>query len=334
MPKKKEVLITLGDVPRFDEEAKNILESVAQVQEIMGAATEEDLTRRARDSSAIILGAPFVSRKVIESASRLEVIARFGTGIENIDLKAATETGVIVTNLPGIYSDAVSEHAILLMLAVARSIVAADKSARKGLWKEFAKKLHTELSGKTIGIIGLGNIGCSIATKAKAAFNMKVLAYRNPHIKYERATKVGAELVSLEELLRTSDVVSLSVPLTTETIGMIGEREIEMMKETSILINTSRGQVVDEAALCRALEERKIAGAGLDVLMEEPPAEDSPLLELDNVVLTPHCAAHTRESIKMVALACADAVISVLQGKLPGPPTRLVNPEVIENRKG
>jgi len=334
MSDKKKVLIAMGDVPRFDQEAKKRLERVAEVEEMLGVPTEEDLARGASHSGAIILGAPSVTRKVIESASRLEVIARFGTGIENIDLAAATERGVIVTNLPGIYSDAVSEHAILLMLAVARNIITADKSVRGGFWKQFAKRLHLELSGKTIGIIGMGNIGSSIAMKAKAAFNMKVLAYKTPHIKYETAAKVDAELVPLEELLRRSDVVSLSVPLTAETMEMIGERELGLMKETAILINVSRGPIVDEAALCRALKQRKIAGAGLDVLTEEPPAEGNPLLVLDNVVLTPHCSAHTRESIEKVAFACVDTVLAVFEGRLPGPPARLVNPEVIQTRNG
>ncbi len=273
---------------------------------------EEKLVELVKDADAIIVRSkPKVTRRVIESAPKLKVIARAGVGLDNIDLEAAKERGIKVVNSPAASSRSVAELAIALVFNVARKIAFADRKMREGIW---AKKqcVGIELEGKTLGIIGFGRIGYQIAKIAKA-LGMKVLLY-DPYPNEERAKEVGGKFVDLETLLRESDVVTLHVPLVEATYHMINEERLKLMKKTAILINAARGAVVDTKALVKALEEGWIAGAGLDVYEEEPLPKDHPLTKLDNVVLTPHIGASTVEAQMRAGVQVAEQIVEILKG--------------------
>ena len=288
----------------------------------------EEMVELARDAEAIISSDFPLTSQVLENAKSLRIIARVGVGYDNIDLDAATKRHIIVTNVPGALSDSVAEHTILLMLAVSRRLVTADRSVRKNEWDEFFQHAPgLELNGKTLGLIGLGAIGRAVAQRAKA-FNMELLVY-DPYLDESKATGTNFRRVELARLLKESDIVSIHSPLTTETKKLIGERELNLMKGSAILINTARGAIIDQISLVEALKNGKIAGAGLDVLSREPPSQDDPILTMDNVVLTPHCAAFTLEALRRLWFACSDAVLRVLDGELPRPPANILNPQVI-----
>ena len=304
------------------------LKSIADVVCEIPRSNEETI-ELVRDANAIISGDSPLTNQILENAKFLKIIARVGVGYDNVDLDAATRRRIIVTNVPGALSDSVAEHTILLMLAVARRLVVADKSVREGRWADYFQHAPSfELNGKTLGLIGLGAIGSAVAQRAKA-FNMEVLVY-DPYVDENRVTRIGYRRVELDRLLRESDVVSIHSPLTAETKNLIGERELNLMKKSAILINTARGTVVDESSLIEALKKGTIAGAGMDVLAHEPPHQDNPLLTLENVILTPHCAAFALDALRRLWFACSDAVLRVLSGELPRPPANIVNPDVIQ----
>ncbi len=213
---------------------------------------------------------------------------------------------------------------------VTRDVAVADRSVRTGKWKDFAKVPHHEIYGKTIGIVGFGGIGVAVAEMARNGFGMKVMTNQNSHLKPERVARTGAMVVSLDQLLKESDYVVLSVPLNSESEGMIGERELSLMKPTSYLINVARGKVVDQPALYRALAERRIAGAGLDVLAKQPPDPDEPLLKLDTVLFTPHDAAITIETGREASVMIARSILDLLHGTMPKYPVNVLNPPVAE----
>jgi len=304
------------------------LKSIAEVvREI--PRSEEEMIGLARNANAIISGDSPLTAHILENAKSLKIIARVGVGYDNVDLDAATRRHIIVTNVPGALSDSVAEHTILLMLAVARRLVVADKSVREGRWTDYFQHAPSfELNGKTLGLIGLGAIGGAVAQRAKA-FNMEVLVY-DPYVDENRVGKIGCRRVGLDRLLRESDVVSIHSPLTTETKKLIGEIELNLMKKSAILINTARGTVVDETSLIEALKKGTIAGAGMDVLTQEPPSRDNSILTLENVTLTPHCAAFALDALRRLWFACSDAVLRALSGELPRPPANIVNPDVIQ----
>ncbi len=272
---------------------------------------EERLIELAGDVDAIIVRSkPKVTRRVIEAAPKLKVIGRAGVGLDNIDLNAAKERGIKVVNSPAASSRSVAELAMALMFNVARKIAFADRKMREGVW---AKKqcMGIELEGKTLGIVGFGRIGYQIAKIAKA-MGMNVLLY-DPYPNEERAKEVGGTFVSLEDLLKESDVVTLHVPLVDATYHLINEERLKLMKPTAILINAARGAVVDTNALVKALEEGWIAGAGLDVFEEEPLPKDHPLTKLDNVVLTPHIGASTVEAQMRAGVQVAEQIVEILK---------------------
>lgn len=324
----KKVLIALGNYPTIEDEAREVLERTAKPDVAVGYLDEDDLIKRIEGANAVILGAPRLTRKVILAARKLEVICRRGIGVDNIDVKAASEQGVVVTNVPDILTPTVMEHAIMLMLAVSRKLVRADQSVRAGKWEKFDWVLNPELAGKTLGIVGLGSLGSALGNAARSSFGMRVLTNDNPHLKPDNVKEAGAKVVPFEELLRDSDYLVLTVPLTDETRGMIGERELRMMKRSSFLINVARGLLVDEVALYGALKDGTIAGAGLDVLERQPPEPDNPLLKLENVVLTPHCAGLTIETSRKLSLVCVEAITKLFKGEMPSPPVKVLNPDV------
>jgi glyoxylate reductase len=264
----------------------------------------------------------------MDSAPRLRIISQYAVGYDNIDVKAATERGIYVTNTPGVLTETVADFTMALMMAIARRVVEADKYIRQGKWKVGWHPLYflgTDLYGATLGIVGLGRIGSAVARRAKG-FDMKILYYdvvRRENLEKE----LGAKFVDLDTLLKESDFVTLHVPLTPKTKDLIGERELKLMKPTAYLINTSRGKVVDEKALIKALKEGWIAGAALDVFYQEPTPPDNPLLELDNVVVAPHIASASLETRSRMAEIVAENLIAFKEGKKP--PT-LVNPDVMK----
>jgi D-3-phosphoglycerate dehydrogenase len=244
-----------------------------------------------------------------------------GAGYDVIDVDACSKAGILVCNQSGANREAVAEHAVGLMLAVSKKIMETDRAIRKQSTIDRFGYIGTELLGKTVGIIGLGNIGSRVAEISKTAFRMTVLAY-DPYLSRDEMAALNAEKVELKELLQRADYVTMHCPRTAETWGMIGYHELTLMKPAAFFINTSRGGTYKEGELARALKEGKIAGAGIDVFLDEPPPTDHPLMAFDNVILTPHNAGSTRESHANVAIYASDQWIDIFDGKVP---PRLVN---------
>ena len=256
----------------------------------------------------------------------MRVVAKLGAGLDTVDIDACTRHRAIVFHTPGANNQAVADHTFALILAVARRLLFCDSSLRQGRW-EHTKIMGLEIWQKTMGLIGLGAIGRCVALRARG-FQMKVVAH-DPFWPEEFATEQGIERVSVDELLRMSDVVSIHAPLTAENKGMIDAAALESMKPGAILINAARGGIVSESDLYSALKKGLIAGAGIDVFEQEPPT-GSPLLGLENVVLSPHTAAFTYEGMNNMSAGVVDQLIGYLNGKKP---PHLVNPEVYEPYK-
>ena len=297
------------------EKALALLKAKAEVRMAQSLA-EEELLRAVADVDGIIIRANGkVSRRLIEAAPRLKVVARHGVGVEAIDRQAAAERGITVVNTPFANDESVAEHCLGMMVALAKRMLEADRAIRVGDWEARYRLIGTELYGKRLGLVGFGKIGQRVAAMGHVALAMPIV-YHDVVEYGQAAAAMEAERVSLEELLAQSDFVSLHVPLLAATRGLIGEAALKRMKPTAFLINTARGPVVDQTALIRALQERWIAGAGLDVYDAEPLPPDSPLLRLDNVVLSPHMAAHTEEALLRMAMVVTD-VLAVIQGERP-----------------
>jgi D-3-phosphoglycerate dehydrogenase len=255
-----------------------------------------------------------------KSRGRLKIVARTGVGVDasRIDLDAAREHRVWVTNNPGVNAVAVAELAFGQMIALSRYSVEADRAVKDNRWADYLRFTGVELAGKTLGIVGMGNIGTRVALRARA-FEMSLLVC-DPYIPASHVTALGGQWVSLDEVFAGSDFVTLHCPLNKETHHLIGERQLSLMKKSACLINLARGGVVDEDPLHRALSERRIAGAAIDVMETEPPRRDHPLLGLDNVLLSPHIGGSTREAQKRGEWGAAEEVVRVLEGKTPRNP--------------
>jgi D-3-phosphoglycerate dehydrogenase len=274
--------------------------------------SDEELKRRIQGAEIVIVGWSNLTRDIIDSVPNLKMISIWATTCHYADLEAARERGIIVTHVPGYATEAVAEHVFGLLLASVRRLLPADNHVREGKfdWRPFT---GMELAGKTLGLVGTGAIGCRVGEIAKG-FKMRILGFdKAPNMK--KAQEIGMNYVDLQTLLRESDIVSLHVALTSETERLIGKKEIDMMKEDAVLINTSQGKVVDEKALVDALRSRKLSFAGLDVFEKETSAEDNPLFELDNTVLSPHVGFHTVEAVKRCTDICIDNVIEFLKGR-------------------
>lgn len=285
---------------------------------------EDEICEAIQGADVIVVTAMFpATRKIIASADRLKMIAIRSAGFEGTDLKAATEKGVVVTNNPGANAHSVADMAIGLMLAVCRQIAKKDREMRRGLYNRGG---GVDLFRKTVGIIGLGNIGKKVVQRLQG-FEAKVIA--NDIVDYpEFRQKYNIPYYSKEELLQLSDFVTLHVPLDDSTRLMIGEERLKLMKPSAFLINTARGEVVDEQALYKALTQGWIAGAGLDVYKEEPP-KFRPLIELENVVCTPHSAGLSREASLAMAMETVKKIIAYFSGKIP---ENVLNPEVLQRK--
>lgn len=271
------------------------------------------LARLADVRAVMVRNMTTVDRDFLEAAPHLQVIGRIGVGLDNLDMRAINERGVVVCYPPEENAVSVAEHVFALLLGLARHIPEADRCVREGRW-ERSRYIGFELAGKTLGILGLGRIGFRVAVRARA-FGMRVVAY-DPYLvpQHPAVTETHAELLSLEEVLRVSDVVTVHLPLTEATRKLLGAERLALMKPEGVLINTSRGDVVDEAALYEALAGGRLGGAALDVREQEPPGE-SPLHSLPNVLLSPHIASWTRESLRRVISTVAADVERVLEGK-------------------
>ena len=288
-----------------------LLRSQHAVDERIGLGPDE-LRAIIGDYDALVVRSQVqVDAELIAAGTRLVVIGRAGVGVDNVDIDAATRAGITVVNAPTGNTIAAAEHTLALLYALARKIPAADASVRRGEWKR-APFTGTELRGKTLGIVGLGKIGQSIAVRARA-MEMTVLA-ADPYVSVEAASHVGAELVALEPLLDRSDVVSVHVPMTRATRGLIGPAALARMKRGSLLLNVARGGVVDEAAVAEALRSGQLGGAAIDVFDREPPT-GSPLLEAPNTILTPHLGASTAEAQVAVAEEVAAQILDLLDGR-------------------
>jgi D-3-phosphoglycerate dehydrogenase len=299
---------------RIHERGIEILESAGLEVVRVEEPPEEELIRAVKGVHGLIVRSkPLVTKRVIEAADSLIVIGRAGVGVDNIDVEAARAKGIEVLTSPEASTQSVAELTIGLMLAVARKIAFCDRRIRAGDWpKKHAVGL--ELYGKTLGVIGAGRIGSTVAKIAKFGFNMSILYYdvvRNTRLEEE----ISAKYTPLEELLRQADIVTVHVPLTEETKYIINEERLKLMKKTAILINTSRGAVVDTNALIKALREGWIAGAGLDVFEEEPLPVNHPLLKLENVVLTAHIGASTEEAQERAGIDIAKKIVEYLRLK-------------------
>jgi D-3-phosphoglycerate dehydrogenase len=255
-----------------------------------------------------------------KSGGRLKVIARTGVGVDpsRVDLEAAKEYKIWVTNMPGSNAVSVAELVFGQMIALVRHTHEANRAVKENRWSDYLKYAGTELAGNAIGIIGMGNIGARVAIRARA-FEMNFLVY-DPYIPESHVTALGGQWVGLNELLGESDFVTIHCPLTAETKKMIGAKELALMKPSAYLINAARGGIADEEALCRALKAKKIAGAALDVIEEEPPKKDHPLFQLENVLWTPHLGAVTLQAAQRGEWGAAEEVIRVLEGKRPKNP--------------
>lgn len=259
----------------------------------------------------LVRSATKVTEEVMEKMPKLKIIGRAGVGVDNIDIPAATKRGITVVNAPAGNTIATAELTFGLMLALVRKICAANASIRKGEWNRAAFQ-GTELAGKTLGVIGFGRIGSEVAKRAQA-FDMNVLAY-SPTLTQERAEKVGAKASNLNDILSSADIITLHLPATPETNGMVNAELLKKMKPGVLLINTARGTLIDHVALKHALETGHVAGAAVDVYPQEPP-ENYELMQMDQVVATPHIAASTKEAQLKVAFVVAEEVLNFANGK-------------------
>jgi len=295
------------------EDAINMLSDVADL--VFKPSTEEEFKNELSSADALLLDLKPITAELVSIAERLKIIARYGVGYDNVDVEACSKRGIYVTITPNVLSDAVADLTLAMMLALARNLLKADKHTRTCWGKGVEFPLGVDLKDKKLGIIGAGRIGLQVAKRAKG-FGMEILYYDVVR-KREMEEDFEAKFVDLEYLLRNSDFVSIHTPLNENTRGMIGEKELNLMKPTAYLINTARGPIIDQDALIKVLKEGKIAGAGLDVYEKEPLPLDNPLTQLDNVLLTPHIGSATLETRRAMAVKAAKNIVSALKGEVP-----------------
>ncbi len=283
------------------------------------------LAEACREVDGVVCSSQPITEELLEKAPRLRVVSAVAVGYDIVDVAACTKRGILVTNTPGVVTEATADLTFALLMAVARRVVEADHFVHDGQWRawQWGCMWGTDLVGKTLGICGFGRIGQAVARRARG-FNMRILYYSVDRPTPEQEQELGAEYVDRETLLRQADFLCLHVPLTPDSRHLIGHAELAMMKPTAFLINTSRGKVVEEAALVEALQSKRLAGAGLDVFEFEPQIHPA-LLALPNVIATPHMGTATKETRLAMAMMAADNLLAALAGQRP---VNLVNPEV------
>ena len=322
--KKKRVLLPQA----IEQEAVSLLESAGVEVILAKDKTPEVVGPLLKGIQGVILRTGIVfTRELMAQADDLWVIARTGAGVDNVDVAAATEKGILVTSVPGANMRTVAEHALALTMALMKQLPRLDRELRQDNFGIRYKNLPRDMTAKTLGLVGLGKIGSEFARMCYQSFDMRILAH-DPYLSPEaqNSFKSWVDFCDLETLFRTSDVISLHIPLLPSTRKMVGSRELGWMKPTAYLINASRGGVIDEEALIQSLKEKRIAGAGLDVFAKEPPEKDNPLKGFDNVILTPHIGGLTLECTIRMAESAAQSTLDTLQGKKPN---GMVNPEVL-----
>ena len=323
-------LIAILDCNFPNTNAEERIASAAGFQLVKGTCqTEEDVSSFAVAASAMIVQYAPLTARVIRELPRCRVIARYGIGVDNIDVAAATAAGIWVTNVPGFCAAELAEHTLAMLLSLNRRLPILDASVRSNEWETIGLMRPTRrLSALTLGLVGLGQVGREVARLAQA-FGMTVLATA-PRTTAEAMASVGVTAVTLEALLTRSDVVSFHLPLTPASHHLLDATRIRLMKNSAIVINTSRGSIVHEAALIAALVEGRQAGAGLDVFEAEPPRPDNRLLGMRNVILTPHAAFYSDDSLAFLQASVAEEVVRVLQGEPPRSPVNPTNsPRVV-----
>jgi D-3-phosphoglycerate dehydrogenase / 2-oxoglutarate reductase len=284
---------------------------------------EETLLRHVAGADALLVGTAKIGSAVLGAAPQLRIVARYGIGLDNVDVEEATRRGVVVTNAPGFCAEEVAEHVLALLLCLARGVHLYDRALRAGDWTRAGARSVRRVAGQTLGVVGFGAIGRAVAGRA-TGIGMHVIAH-DPVVDV-----TGAEPVTLDELAQRADVVTLHTPLTEETRGLVNERFLAAMKRTAFLINTARGALVDQDALQAALAEERIAGAGLDTFVPEPLPAGHPLLESERALLTPHVAFYSEESVHDVRVRAAGAVAQALAGERPA---ETVNPAVFDHAR-
>ena len=318
--------------PIFDQGVERLKREVhVEVNSDERVLSKSELISHLREADgALTLLTDIINREVLDACPRLKVVANFAVGFNNVDIEAATERGVIVTNTPGVLTETTADFAWTLLMAAARRVVEADRFARAGKFKMWGPKMFLghDVYGKTLGLIGLGRIGQAVARRA-SGFNMKVVFHDAEPIPEQVLQDLRVTPVPLEELLRISDFISVHVPLLAETKHLLSDRTFAMMKPTCVVVNTSRGPVVDEKALVRALKNGKIAAAALDVFEREPEIEPE-LFDIDNVVIAPHIASASHETRLKMCMMAAENLLASLKGNRP---PNLVNPEVWGKRR-
>jgi len=323
--KSSRVYVVLGNAQWDFADCQTALRRVpARMISLPPVEVEDEMIAKTRDADALVVSSARVTRGVMSALEGLKVVVRTGVGYDVIDVPAATELGVIIVNIPDLWIREVANHALALLLAWNRGVLVMDRQVHAGVWSGRVPGSHTgALHGETVGIVGLGNIGSAFARRV-AALETKLIAC-DPYVDDQRFAALGVERVTLETLAERADYVSLHTLLNAETHHLIGETFFRRMKPTAILINTSRGPVVDEQALAHALRDKRLAGAALDVWEDEPIARDNPLLKMDNVIATPHAAYFSSAAVAQIPRRCGEEIARVLTGQRP---LNVVNPEV------
>jgi D-3-phosphoglycerate dehydrogenase len=319
--------VTVSDsvFPNLDP-ARQVLATIGADLRMADATTPEGIVAASTDADALLVTYAKITSDMIEKMPRCRIISRFGIGVDNVDIAAASSKGIVVTKVPDYCIDEVSDHAMALLLALVRKIPSSSARTHGGRWEMKAVVPIHRLRDSILGLAGFGRIPQLVAPKAKA-FGMKVLAY-DPFVPADVFTDAGVAQVDLPTLLSTSDYVSIHTPLTSETKHLFNRSTFAKMKRGAYIVNTARGPIVDENALAEALDEGQIAGAALDVMSQEPPPP-SPLFGRDNVIITPHTSFYSEESLVELQVKAAQEVVAVLSG---GSPRNPVNPEVLADR--
>jgi len=319
------MLVAVADsvFPNLDP-ARAVLGGIGATLELATEPTPDAIVRVAAGADALLVTYAKISADMIARMSRCRIISRFGIGVDNVDVPAATRAGIVVTRVPDYCIDEVSDHAMALLLALVRKIPIANAHVHAGRWEMATVVPIHRLRGSVLGLAGFGRIPQRVAPKA-AAFGLRVVAF-DPYVPADVFARSGVEPVDFAELLRISDYVSIHTPLAPETYGLFDAEAFRRMKPTAYIINTARGPIVDEAALARALDAGQVAGAALDVMPNEPPLA-SPLFGRTNVILTPHTSFYSEESLVELQTKAAQEVVAVLTGQAPRNP---VNPDVLQ----
>jgi len=323
---KFKVAVTDYVFPNLDIEKQELKKIEAELIESTGS-DEENIIKAAKDADAILNCYAELTPRVIESLKNCKVIARYGIGVNNVNMLTATKKGIIVTNVPDYCIEEVSDHALALILACARKICQLNKTVKSGKWDFKDYRPIYRLKGQTLGIVSFGKIPRRLVEKV-SAYKFNIIAY-DPYVDKEIAAKYNVKLVTFEELLKESDIITIHAPLTKETKGIFGGEQFKLMKNSAYLINTARGGLIKDNDLAQALKEGEIAGAGLDLLEDENVDSHHPLVNLENVIITPHSAFYSEQALKDLQYKAVQEVIRVLTGENP---KSCVNPEVFENK--